>query len=144
MITWYAPSFELVINAFGIFGLIWIFQTFPNDLIFFQVSLIHKQIWWEDIQMKIIGNRIRICKVQIIWEGHKNLKKISHFVLTLICNNLKKSWEIFFKFCGLLTKSELCQSEHFQGKSTLSWFLSNMSMEIRMKTYFNLVSHWFA
>ena len=36
----------------------------------------------------------------------KNEKKISHFVLTLV-GNFEERWEIFFKFCGLLTISEL-------------------------------------
>ena len=35
-------------------------------------------------------------KVQIFWKGLKNLKKISHFVLTLL-NNLTKKGEIFFQ-----------------------------------------------
>jgi hypothetical protein len=38
-------------------------------------------------------------KVQIFWEDHKNLKKISHFV--------SKKVEVLLKFCGLLTISEL-------------------------------------
>ena len=35
--------------------------------------------------------------VQIFWEVHKNLKKISPFAMTLLCN-FKKRWEIFSNF----------------------------------------------
>ena len=38
-----------------------------------------------------------LYKVQIFWEGHKNLKKISHFVLTLL-SYFKKRWEFFSNF----------------------------------------------
>ena len=41
-----------------------------------------------------------IYKIQILWEGHKNLKNISHFVLTLL-SNLKRKWKILFKFVAL-------------------------------------------
>ena len=36
----------------------------------------------------------------------QKFEKISCIVLTLLCN-FKTRWEIFFKFCGLLTISEL-------------------------------------
>ena len=44
-------------------------------------------------------------KVQIFWEDHRSLKKISHFVLTLV-SNFKIKWEIKKKI-GLPTISEL-------------------------------------
>ena len=43
--------------------------------------------------------------VQTLWEGQKDLKKKSHFVLTLLYIFLKGV--ILFNFCGLLTLSEL-------------------------------------
>ena len=36
-------------------------------------------------------------KVEIFCEGHKNLKKISHFILTLL-SNFKVMWEMFSNF----------------------------------------------
>ena len=34
-----------------------------------------------DQNEKNVWGQINLIKVQIFWEGHKNLKKISHFVL---------------------------------------------------------------
>ena len=45
-------------------------------------------------------------KVQILWEGHRILKKIPRFILKSI-SNIKTKREIFSNFCGLLNISEL-------------------------------------
>ena len=44
--------------------------------------------------------------VQILWKGHKTWKKKSHLISTTL-NNVKTTWKILSKFCGLLTISEL-------------------------------------
>ena len=52
-------------------------------------------------------------KVQIFWEGHKNWKKKSHFILTLRSMYIiqkKNSGRFFFQILCLLTISELYQS----------------------------------
>ena len=56
-----------------------------------------------------IKDNAKVClrfKVQIFWEGQRNLKKISYFVLTL-CKWFKNNLVIFFKFCGFPTIYEL-------------------------------------
>ena len=49
-----------------------------------------------------------VFKVQLFWEGHKNLELSSIFDIyllnQLICQN---NWKITAKFCGLLRKAEL-------------------------------------
>jgi hypothetical protein len=37
----------------------------------------------------------------------QNLKKKSHLISTTLNNNVKTTWKILSKFCGLLTISEL-------------------------------------
>ena len=46
-------------------------------------------------------------KVQIIWDGHQNLKKSLKLFWTYLISKLKLIWEIFSKVCGLLRISEL-------------------------------------
>ena len=46
-------------------------------------------------------------------------KKSSHFVSTLLSSFFKK-WEIFFKFCGLFTISEVYDCNHSTAKKIIT------------------------
>jgi hypothetical protein len=71
-------------------------------------------MWWNyKKKFAIAKSRLTTSKLhnvlhkgQLFWEGHKNLIKISHFVLTLLSNFKKKVADIF-KSYALLTISEL-------------------------------------
>ena len=59
-----------------------------------------------NMKMGQIIDEVDFFKVQIFWEGHKNLKKMYQFYLTFL-SKCKKSWEIFFFKFSVLRISEL-------------------------------------
>ena len=60
-------------------------------------------------------SKIIICKVQILWEGHKKLKNKHTF---LLLGNVEIRGEIFFKACGLLTISKFYLKFVYSEKAT--------------------------
>ena len=63
-------------------------------------------------------------KVQVFWKGHSNLKKC------------QKSWEIFFKFCGLLKISLLYNHDDIKTKTRFCWRICYFTYQNSLGTNF--------
>ena len=79
------------------------YRAAEAEIVIFVVHLCFHEMF---MKRSDVVQQTRGYKVQIIWEGYKKFEKTANFVLTIL-NNLKKQWDIVFKFCGLLTISEL-------------------------------------
>ena len=54
-----------------------------------------------------LSMEIGSCKVQLLWEGHKNLEFSSTWSYVYKVSKCQINWKIAPTFCGLLRKAEL-------------------------------------
>ena len=87
---------------------------------------------FETVYLSCIDLNCHYYKVQILWEGHKILKKYLTVFRNSLLFNVKSKWEISWNCCGLLRISELSFTDVIRKTSFL---LNGQTLDVARKTF---------